>query len=214
MNGNHYFTELLEAHPGLEGCIPGIKAACDAVVACYQGGGKLLICGNGGSSADAGHIVGEMMKSFEIRRPIARELAARLIEISPERGAILASGLEKGLPAISLSAHTALVSAIINDMGADYGFAQQVAGYGKEGDVLMAVSTSGNSRNVVDAVITARALDLRTIGLTGMTGGMMKQYCDILICIPVAGTSKIQEYHLPVYHTICKVVEKAIFGNK
>jgi D-sedoheptulose 7-phosphate isomerase len=214
MNGNHHFTELLKAHPELEVCMPDIKAACNAVVACYQGGGKLLICGNGGSSADADHIVGEMMKRFEIRRPIARKLAAKLIGISPERGTILASGLEKGLPAISLTAHTALVSAITNDTGGDFVFAQQLMGYGKEGDVLIALSSSGNSQNVVDAVITARALDLRIIGLTGMTGGKMKQFCDILICIPAAGTCKIQEYHLPVYHTICKVVEQTIFGKK
>jgi D-sedoheptulose 7-phosphate isomerase len=193
--------------------MPGIEAACNALIACYQSGGKLLVCGNGGSSADADHIVGEMMKSFEIRRPISREFAAKLTEISQERGSILASGLERGLPAISLSAHTALVSAVTNDIGADYSFAQQVAGYGKEGDVLLAVSTSGNSRNVTDALITARALNLKTIGLTGMTGGMMRQYCEILICIPAEGTSKIQEYHLPVYHTICKVVEQKFFGN-
>lgn len=213
MNGSHHFTELLKAHPGLKVCMPGIEAACDVLVTCYQQGAKLLVCGNGGSSADSDHIVGEMMKSFEIRRPISREFAGKLAEISPERGIMLATGLERGLPAISLSAHTALVSAITNDMGADYGFAQQVAGYGKEGDVLLAVSTSGNSRNVTDALITAKALNLNTIGLTGMTGGMMKQYCDILICIPAEGTSKIQEYHLPVYHTICKVVEQRIFWN-
>ncbi len=156
-------------------------------------------------------MVGELMKSFEKKRPLPEDFIARLQQASPERGAYLAENLQNALPAISLCAHTSLFTAISNDMDADLVFSQQVAGYGKSGDVLFAISTSGNSRNVVDAAITAKAKGLKVIGLTGQHGGAMKQYCDTVICVPSTTTADIQEYHLPVYHAICRIIENRFF---
>lgn len=198
-------------YPDLGRCAKEIEAACKLVTDCYLQGGKVLTCGNGGSCSDAGHIVGELMKSFETCRPIKQRLAKKLMSISPDRGKILAGKLELGLPAISLNAHEALTSAVLNDIGADFVFAQQVVGFGATGDVLVAISSSGNSRNVVDAAITARAMDLRVIGLVGQDGGKLKEFCDVAICAPAVKTRKVQEYHLPIYHTICKTVENNIF---
>ena len=212
-NYNSDIDELSLKYPELDVCIPDIKAACKLITSTYLEGGKLLICGNGGSCSDAGHIVGELMKSFEVSRPVKKGLPDRLMDISSERGSLLAEKLEQGLPAISLNAHEALLSAVLNDIGGDFVFAQQVLGYGQEGDALLAISSSGNSQNVVDAVITAKATGLKVIGLTGKTGGKMNQFCEVLIGAPSEITSKIQEYHLPIYHTICKVVEQKIFGN-
>jgi len=206
-----FINELCQEYPELGSCAKGIKAACNLVSDCYLQGGKVLTCGNGGSCSDAGHIVGELMKSFEASRSIGKGLAGRLMGISPDRGNILASKLEQGLPAISLNAHDALTSAVLNDIGADFVFAQQVVGYGVKGDVLIAISTSGNSRNVVDAAITARAMDLYVIGLVGQDGGKLKEFCDVAICAPSVKTRKVQEYHLPIYHSICKAVEHHIF---
>jgi D-sedoheptulose 7-phosphate isomerase len=183
------------------------------IIKCYSGGGKLLICGNGGSSADADHLAGELMKSFELQRHLDDSLKSRLIEISGSRGKILAEKLEHGLPAISLSAHSALTSAIANDVDASLVFAQQVIGYGMENDVLIAISTSGNSQNVVDACITAKALNLCVIGITGKTGGKMKQYCDVLVNVPEIKTAYVQELHLPLLHTICNIVENYFYGK-
>jgi len=147
------------------------------------------------------------MKSFEKQRPVDDELRNSLLSVSDERGSSIAGRLQKALPAISLNAHTALYSAIANDIDAEIVFAQQVAGYGEKGDVLIAISTSGNSQNVIDAAITAKALGLTVIALTGQNGGKMKQYSDIAVCVPADNTADVQEFHLPVYHTICKMVE-------
>ncbi|VAW18829.1 Phosphoheptose isomerase [hydrothermal vent metagenome] len=212
MKGETILNDLIKRYPALEPCKNDIWEACSSVIGCYLNNGQLLVCGNGGSCADSGHIVGELMKSFAKKRPLDKGLAASLKSIPGERGAYIAGKLEGGLPAISLNAHTSLFSAISNDIGADLVFAQQVAGYGREGDVLIAISSSGDSQNVVDAAITAKAKGLKVIGLTGQTGGVMKQYCDIAICAPSMSTPGIQEYHLPVYHTICRIVEDNMFN--
>jgi D-sedoheptulose 7-phosphate isomerase len=177
----------------------------------YQNNGQLLICGNGGSSADSDHIVGELMKSFDKKRPLDDKFKQALSNVDSERGNYIAAKLEGGLPAIALTAHVGLISAVINDIDADLIFAQQVAGYGKNGDVLIAISTSGNSKNIVDACITAKAKGMKVIGLIGEKGGEMKQYCDVAICVPSSVTPIVQEFHLPVYHTICQVVEDELF---
>jgi len=203
--------EMIRRNPALETCRKDIVEACRAIIDAYRNQGKLLLCGNGGSCADADHIVGELMKSFTKKRPVGQDLRSSLLAISAERGARIADGLQNALPAISLNAHTALFSAISNDMDASLVFAQQINGYGEENDVLFAMSTSGNSRNIVDAVITAKAKGLTVIGLTGQTGGKMKQYCDIVICVPATATPEVQELHLPVYHSICKIVENSFF---
>jgi D-sedoheptulose 7-phosphate isomerase len=189
-----------------------IKNAVKALADVFRNGGKLLICGNGGSSSDADHIVGELMKGFEKPRPLQAEVKQKLIAAFGERGKILAENLQQGLPAISLSAHSSLLTAISNDLGGDYIFAQQVAGYGKAGDALLAISTSGNSRNVVDALIMARATGLFTIGITGENNGKINNLCDVLISLPETRTAYTQELHLPVYHAICLMVEKDLFG--
>lgn len=204
-------NKLTEKRPLLASCRSDLFMAFTILSDVFQQGGKLLVCGNGGSSADADHIVGELMKSFEIPRPIDLDLSDKLKKSSPERGAYLAGKLQAGLPAVSLSAHTALYTAISNDIDPDLVFAQQIVVYGNPGDVLLALSTSGNARNVIDAVITAKAMEMKVIGLTGITGGKMKKYCDIAICIPSSITAEIQEYHLSVYHTLCRMLELRFF---
>lgn len=182
------------------------------MIKCYLDGGKILICGNGGSSSDAGHIVSELMKGFEQKRPLGESLKAELLH-SGERGKFLAEKLQEGLPAISLAEHGSLITAITNDTSADLIFAQQVVGYGRQGDVLIGISTSGNARNVIDAMITAKAKRMSVIAITGESGGIMKSYCDILINVPEKRTCLVQELMIPVYHTLCLIVEDHFFGS-
>jgi D-sedoheptulose 7-phosphate isomerase len=202
---------LIENRPLLISCRDDILLSYKILEECYSKGGKLLICGNGGSSSDADHIVGELMKSFELPRPVDKTLAENLHKVSPEKGGYIAGKLQSGLPAISLNAHTALFTAISNDIDPDLVFAQQIAGFGNAGDVLMAISTSGNAKNVVNAAITAKAKGLKVIGMSGMTGGALKKYCDAVVCIPSILTAEIQEYQLPVYHTLCRMLEVKFF---
>jgi len=211
MNSETILDALIENHPLLISCRDDIMISYTLLEECYSKGGKLLICGNGGSSSDADHIVGELMKSFEMPRPLKKSLAENLREISPEKGEYIAGKLQTGLPAISLNAHTALFTAISNDIDPDLVFAQQIIGYGNTGDVLMAISTSGNAKNVVNAAITAKAKGLKVIGMSGMTGGALKIYCDVTVCIPSTLTAEIQEYQLPVYHTLCRMLEVRFF---
>ena len=211
MEENAHLRELLERYPQLSVVGNEIAKAADCLIRCFQTGGKLLICGNGGSSSDSDHIAGELMKGFEHRRPLAENLKNGLIAVDTERGKYLSIKLQQGLPAISLTANTALITAVANDTDSDLIFAQQVTGYGNSGDVLMGISTSGNAQNVIDAIITAKAKGMTVIGLTGETGGKMKSYCDILINVQVRNTAFVQELHLPVYHTICRMVENSFF---
>lgn len=211
MNLEDIVEDLIQRYPPLETCKKTIQDAGEAMVECYQNGGKLLVCGNGGSASDSDHIVGELMKSFSKKRPVTPELEKKLQKSSGERGAILASKLERGLPAISLNAHGSLISAISNDIGGDFIFAQQVLGFGRENDVLLAISTSGNSTNVLDACITAKAMGIKVVGLLGETGGKIKSLCDVAIRVPATSTAVVQEYHLPVYHTLCIMLEETFF---
>ena len=202
---------LIRRYPPLKACENEIRSAAGCLIECYKNGGKLLLCGNGGSASDADHIVGELMKSFSKKRAIAPELAKSLREGSETRGNLLATKLEGGLPAISLNAHSALVSAILNDIGGDFVFAQQVVALGKEGDVLLGISTSGNSQNVVDACLVAKAKGIKVIGLTGEKGGALKPLCDVAIRVPATSTPEVQEYHLPIYHALCIMAEETFF---
>lgn len=204
--------KLHERYPDLAPCLNDIQAAFEVLRGTYQNGGKLLICGNGGSAADSDHIVGELMKGFELKRPIHDDLRQKLVEISPEDGTYLADHLQGALPAISLVAHSAIETAIINDTAGDVTFAQQVLGYGKQGDTLIGISTSGNSRNVGHAITVAKALGMHTIGLTGKSGGAMRDMCDVTICAPYERTLAVQERHLPIYHTLCIMLEQEFFG--
>ena len=206
-------TQLFVRHPKLENLETPIRQAAEMMVKAFKNGRKILVCGNGGSSADAGHIVGELMKSFERKRPLNPEIQQNLKSQHGERGSLLAEKLQQGLPAISLSEHTSLITAISNDLGGDFIFAQQVTGYGNPDDVLLALSTSGNAQNVSDALMVAKANGMKTIGMTGETGGKMKLLCDVLINVPETRTAFVQELHLPVYHAICLMIEKELFAD-
>jgi len=205
--------ELIGRYPQLLPVKEEIRNAAECLIKCYQNGGKVLVCGNGGSCSDSDHIVGELMKGFENMRPVVPALKSQLSAVAGERGSYLAGKLQQGLPAISLTAHSALITAVANDTDANLIFAQQVVGYGNPGDVLWGISSSGNSQNVVDALITAKAKGMSVIGLTGETGGKMKEFCDILINVSGRRTAFVQELHLPVYHTLCLMVENHFFGN-
>lgn len=180
---------------------------------CYEHDGKLLIAGNGGSAADSEHIAGELMKRFKIPRPVSDEYAKKLIKIDPVNGPILAKNLEQSLMAIPLVAHEALTTAYINDVDGLGVFAQQLMGFGRKGDVFLGISTSGDSKNVLNAAIVARASGLKIIGLTGQKGGKLAEVSDVAIKVPETETYKIQELHLPVYHCLCLMLEDRFFGN-
>jgi D-sedoheptulose 7-phosphate isomerase len=214
MENNLILKDLIRRHPQLSSVENEIGDAAICLISCYQQGNKVLVCGNGGSCSDSDHIVGELMKGFEDKRPIKESLKKQLSEIAGERGNYLSEKLQQALPAISLTVHSALITAVANDTDADLIFAQQVVGYGNTGDVLIAISSSGNSQNVVDAIITAKAKGMHVIGLTGETGGKMKSFCDILISVPGRRTAFVQELHLPVYHVLCLMVENFFFGSQ
>ncbi|MDD7382100.1 MAG: SIS domain-containing protein [Bacillales bacterium] len=205
--------DLIERYPILKPCSDAIENTYRLLEECYKKGNKMLLAGNGGSFADADHIVGELMKGFEKRRPISKELKNQLLQIDPLIGEGLSSSLQMGLPAINLGNHQSLNSAFLNDVknGDLYIFAQQVLGYGKEGDVLFAISTSGNSKNIINAVVVAKALGMKTIALTGKDGGNLAPLCDVAIIVPLFETYKIQECHLPIYHTLCLMLEDTFF---
>jgi D-sedoheptulose 7-phosphate isomerase len=204
--------ELIFAYPELDVCASDIRAAFDVLRDCFRRGGKLLACGNGGSASDAEHIVGELVKGYLLKRSISDEMRTKLISASPEDGNYLADHLQGGLPTISLVSQTSLLSAIANDTAADMVYAQQVYVYGREGDVLIGISTSGNSTNVLRALQVARALGLHTIGLTGRTGGKLKPLCDVCIRVPAQDTPLIQERHLPIFHVLCAMLEEEFFA--
>ncbi len=205
--------ELTGRYPRLGGISDRITGAAACLVKCYENGNKVLICGNGGSSSDSDHIAGELLKGFESTRTLNSDLRMKLSAASAERGPYLAGKLQAGLPAISLSAHSGLVTAVGNDIDPALIYAQQVVAYGNEGDLLIGLTTSGNSQNVIDAAIAAIAKGMTVVGLTGETGGRLKDFCHILINVPERRTSFVQELHLPVYHTICMIVENHFFGQ-
>lgn len=204
--------DLLRRLPELEACRGSIESAYDALHACFASGNKLLVCGNGGSSADSEHIVGELMKGFKLRRPVPQGDARKLEAMFPEDGAFLAANLQRALPAVSLSSHSALISAFVNDVCSGTVFAQQVYGLGRAGDVLLGISTSGNSANIVNAVKLARVMGITTIALTGCDGGKLVVIADIAIIAPEEETYRVQEYHLPIYHALCAMLEEEFFG--
>lgn len=211
MNSNQFSATLIERFSKLKPLLDPIYKAAGIIIDCYSSGGKVLLCGNGGSSSDADHTAGELMKSFEIKRPLDISLRQRLEDLAGSRGKSLGTKLEHALPAISLSSQHALNTAIANDIGFDMVFAQQIIGYGNPGDTLVAMSTSGNSPNVINACITAKALNMSVIGLTGEKGGKMKPFCDILINVPETGTAAVQELHRPVLHTLCRLTENHFY---
>lgn len=203
--------ELAERYPALaEKTKASVEEAFDILCSAYRSGHKLLICGNGGSCADAEHIVGELMKSFKKKRALPGAFTSGL-QAQGEEGAFLADKLEGSLRAIALSSHPALSTAFSNDVDGSLAYAQQVSGLGDPGDVLLAISTSGNSVSCRYAVLAAKALGLTVIGLTGANGGKLYDLSDLCIRVPETETFKIQEYHLPVYHCLCAMLEEELF---
>lgn len=192
---------IFKRYPELECCENDIERGLNLIIETYKNNGKVLVCGNGGSAADSEHIVGELMKGFLSEREINDD---RLTEELKEN-------LQGSLPAISLCSQTSLMTAFNNDLDPDYVFAQQVYGYGKENDLLIAISTSGNSKNVLKAVEVANCIGVKTLALTGSNGGKIKEKATVTICVPSQETYKIQEYHLPIYHYLCGMVEKEFF---
>lgn len=203
---------LVERYPQLS-CIANDLYSCYSIIAdCYKKGGKLLIAGNGGSAADAEHIVGELMKGFKLQRKVDEAFASRLCDLNEELGSVLAQNLQGALPVIALDGHPALSTAYMNDCEPLLCFAQQVNGYGKEGDVFLGISTSGNSKNILYAAVTARAKGMKIIGLTGAKNSKLEQMSDVCIKVPETETYMIQELHLPVYHCLCLMLENEFFG--
>ena len=196
----------------LFGCDKAVAQTIAALISCYQRQGKLLVCGNGGSAADAEHIVGEMMKGFCLPRRLSDDDKARLASVAGDDTELLATKLQYGLAALSLVSHSALITATANDQDGQLIFAQQVWGIGQAGDVLLAISTSGDSQNVLLASKVARAKNILVVGLTGASGGRLADICDIAVKVPSDWVAEIQEMHLPIYHHICASVEAHFFA--
>ena len=211
MYRNKEIDVLIERYPQLS-CIDDLYDSYKLIEDSYKKGGKLLIAGNGGSAADAEHIVGELMKGFKLPRKVEDTFAASLCEINEKLGSVLAQNLQGALPAIALDGHPALSTAYMNDCEPLLCFAQQVNGYGKESDVFLGISTSGNSKNVLYAAVTARAKGMKVIGLTGAKDSKLEQMSDVCIKVPQTETYMIQELHLPVYHCLCLMLENEFFS--
>ena len=205
--------ELIDRYPKLDREKDNIVKALDIMLECYKNKGKLLVAGNGGSAADAEHIVGELMKGFVEPRKLPKEYVEKLEDVDSEMGRELGEKLQGALPAISLVGHVALSTAYLNDVDPLLGFAQQLNGYGQENDVFLAISTSGNSKNILYACVVAKAKGMKIVALTGGTGGKLKDIADVAIVAPEKETYKIQEYHLPIYHWLCLGLEDYFMAN-
>lgn len=203
---------FIERYPVLHTCKSEIDSAKQMLIDCYESGGKLLLCGNGGSAADCEHIVGELMKGFMSKRPLSSTQREKMSERCEDLRDETLSKLQNALPAISLTSFNSLNTAFSNDVDADLVFAQSVFGLGKTNDVLIAISTSGNSKNVLEAARVARGIGLKVIALTGRGGGALARIADVTIRVPEDETYRIQELHLPVYHYLCAEIEKHFFG--
>lgn len=204
---------LVNRYPVLNSVKDEIVEAYFLLVESYKNEGNLLIAGNGGSAADAEHIVGELMKGFKLLRKLNENFTDKLISENEELGTVLAESLQGALPAIALDGHPALSTAYMNDCEPLLCFAQQVNGYGKAGDVFLGISTSGNSKNILYAATTAHAKGMKVIGLTGAKDSKLTQMSDVCIKVPQTETYMIQELHLPVYHCLCLMLEDEFFGE-
>jgi len=206
-----YIQQLIQRYPALECVKNEIGAAFDIIANSYANGGKLMIAGNGGSASDAEHIAGELMKTFEKKRTLPDSFIMDIKKVNIEIAEYLIPRMQPGLPTIALSGHASLNTACINDIDGNITFAQQVYGYGKETDVLLAISTSGNSKNILYAAAVAKAKKLKIIALSGGSGGALRNFADVSIVVPETETYKIQELHLPVYHCLCQMLENHFF---
>jgi D-sedoheptulose 7-phosphate isomerase len=209
---NHFLSELLTRYPTLNDCREEIEAAAQMMLETYRRGGKILVCGNGGSCSDSDHIVGELMKEFLGKRKMPLAEQARFRDALGADAEDLIEKLQCGIPAISLPAQSAILSAFANDVDAELVYAQLVFGYAKAEDLLIGLSTSGNSKNVVCAAKVAKATGMHSLALTGAKESALSAICDCTIRVPETETFKVQELHLPVYHYLCAWVESEIFG--
>lgn len=212
MKPESILDNLVERYPSLFVCKDSIYNAYKILIEAFSAHNKLLIAGNGGSAADSEHIVGELMKSFVLKREMSSEEAKEFKRIDEELGSELAEKLQIGLPSISLVGNSAFSTAYQNDVDPFITYAQEVYGYGNTNDVFLGITTSGNSKNILYSLITAKAKKMRTIVLTGKDGGLAKKYADVSIIVPESETYKIQELHLPVYHCLCLMVESYFFS--
>lgn len=204
---------LIERYPQIDKCKKEIEKAYLFFEESYAKGNKLLVAGNGGSAADSEHIVGELMKGFENPRNLSSEYKERLMSVNDELGKVLGENLQMALPTIALDGHVALTTAYMNDCEPLLCFAQQVNGYGKEGDVFLGISTSGNSKNILYAAVVAKAKGMKVVALTGAKDSKLSQIADVTIKAPETRTYRIQEYHLPIYHCLCLMLEERFFGD-
>ena len=210
--GDGILDELFTRRLELAACAAQVREARAEMATCFAAGGKLLVCGNGGSAADGEHVVGELMKGFRLKRPIGPAKVEALKRACPADWKTYAEALQEALPAISLAGHPALATAFANDASPRLVFAQQVLGFGRPGDILMAISTSGNSPNVLDAARVARAFGLAVVALTGSSGGALAGDSDVCVRVPADETWAVQELHESVYHAICAALEEDFFG--
>lgn len=208
---NQIFNSLTERYPLLTDAAQQLEKAFFILCQSYDNNGKLLLCGNGGSASDCEHIVGELLKEFKVKRSISKEIINNLTEMNVYDK--YKSHLAGALPAISLVSQTSFMTAFLNDEAPEYLFAQQVYALGNKEDCLLAISTSGNSVNIIHAAIVAKAKKIKVIGLTGENGGKLKDYCDCCIMAPSSKTDQIQEYHLPLYHALCEALESHYFAK-
>ena len=207
MDDFNYIEDLAERYPDLAYLSGCVSAVVEKMLECYHSGGKILICGNGGSAADAEHISGELLKGFISKRHPDGEELDKLVMALENKG----ERLQRGIPAIPLTSLTSVLSAFANDVDPELVFAQLTYALGKPGDVLICLSTSGNSKNVVAAARVAREMGITTVALTGESGGELREICDVTLATPESETYKVQEYHLPIYHAICAEVERILF---
>lgn len=209
---NNLTKRITRYHPELSDLSLSVYHAFQVLHGAFERGNRLYICGNGGSHADAQHIVGELMKSFEIHRPLVGHLFETL-QASGGEGSMLAESLTGSLPAIALGTNGALSSAVGNDQHQDVGFAQELSGLGVAGDVLLAISTSGTSKNTLNALRVAKALNMESIALTGADESPASALADVTIAVPATGSAPVQELHIVIYHALCAALESAFFGN-
>lgn len=209
---NEMVVAFFSRHENLLPLKEDILQAGEMLIHAFENGNKLLLCGNGGSCADCDHIAGEFLKGFLLKRPVDMELQEKLGQYGTY-GKEIGEKLQCGLPAISLTAHAGAISAFANDVDPEFVYAQQVLAYGKPGDVLIGISTSGGAKNVAAAVMTAQALGMQTIGLTGKDGGLLAKYAQLALIMPQNETYRIQEEHLAVYHLLCAIVESEMFDR-
>lgn len=211
MKENNYIKNLIQRYPTLNIIESEIIKAFELLCDCYKKDGKLLVAGNGGSASDAEHIVGELMKGFVKRRKLSDDFSNKLCDIDKDLGRDLSNMLQQPLPAMTVMNQIALTTAFSNDVSAEIALAQQVLGYGNLNDVFLGITTSGNSKNILYGVVTAKAKGMKTIALTGGDGGNIKKLVDVSICVPEKETYKIQELHLPIYHTLCLMLEEYFY---